>query len=223
MTDYSNIGKGGIVKEGIFNRFPVLIPATYGDNYWNNPRHNKLMIIGESNYLQDNADSVFKDPYAWYQGEITKPLIPKEKENDFKNEKSNYTPFDRLCDSMKTVLKTEFGAIYEEAVYYNYFLRPATGGRTFRHFCKPIDREVAGTALCGILEILEPDIVIFVSKYAYDEFIKHIGSTKYNNTQIEFVYHPSSKFQKWESNPKSKQKFEELLRNYWIKKDSDFV
>ena len=221
MGNYSNIGKGGFVKEGIFNRFPFLVPATYGENYWNNPRHNKLMIIGESNYLQDYTDSVFKDPDVWYQGEITKPLIPKEKEKYFKNEKSGYAPFDRLCDSMKSVLKTEFGTIYEEAVYYNYFLRPATGGRTFRHFCKPIDREIAGTALCGILEILKPDIVIFASKYAYDEFKNYIKSTKYNNTRIECVYHPSSKFQKWESNPNSKQKFEELLRKYWIKNKSE--
>lgn len=216
-NQYSNIGKDGIVKEGIFNRFPILEPVTLGDNYWKNPRHNKLMIIGESNYFPDNVNSVFKDPVAWYQGEITKPLIPKEMEDNVSNYKSGYPPFDRLRDSMKTVLKTEFDHIFDEAIYYNYFLRPATGGRTFRSFCKPIDRKVAGTALCGILEIVKPDIVIFASKYAYDEFTKYIKSSKYNDTRIEFVYHPSSTFHQWEKDPNSKQKFERLLKEYWIK------
>ena len=214
---YSNIGKDGIVKEGIFNCFPLLEPVTIGDNYWNNPRHNKLMIIGESNYFSDNVDSVFNDPEAWYRGEITKPLIPKDKETFFKNDKSGYPPFDRLRDSMKTVLKTEFGAIYEEAIYYNYFLRPATGAGSFKKFCKQIDREVAGTALCGILEIVTPNIVIFASKYAYDEFTKYIKSSIFNDTRIEFVYHPSDHFHKWENNPNSKQKFERLLKEYWLR------
>ena len=33
MVDYLKIGKGGIVKEGIFERFPDLVPAC-NDNYW---------------------------------------------------------------------------------------------------------------------------------------------------------------------------------------------
>ena len=213
---YSNIGKGGIVKEGIFVRFPDLIPAC-PKNWGESELHHKLMIVGESNYFDDNVDSVFKDPEAWYQGEITKPLIPNEElERKVSNYKSGYPPFDRLLDSMKTVLKTEFGAIYDEAIYYNYFLRPATGAVSFRKFCKQIDREVAGTALCGILEIVKPNIVIFVSKFAYDEFINYIKSQKYNDTRIEFVYHPSNRWRRWESNPNSKQKFERLLKEYWL-------
>ena len=65
MIDYSNIGKGGIVKEGVFNRFPDLIPA----GNWDSDKHKKLLVIGESNYFDDNVDSVFKNPEAWYKGE----------------------------------------------------------------------------------------------------------------------------------------------------------
>ena len=57
-------------------------------------------------------------------------------------------------------------AIYEEAMFYNYFLRPATvrgKNRRFEKDCAPIDNEVAGTALCGIIEIDKPDIVILAS------------------------------------------------------------
>ncbi len=238
-TRYDNIGKGGIVKEGIFVRFPELIPASR-DNYWNNPMHRKLMIVGESNYFEENVDSFFKDPEVWYRGEDTQHLIPENKKDLVKNWKADYLPFDRLRDSMNAVSNDlhHCGAIYEEAMYYNYFLRPAIGGETFRKFCKPIDCEVAGTALLGIIELDMPDIVIFASKYAYNEFRNYIKckigtcDCKYTvsdfknyfelagevNVRIEFVYHPSSRFQKWDKNENSKQKFERLLREYWIKK-----
>ena len=51
---YSNVGKGGIVKEGIFVRFPDLAPAGT-DNYWNSKTHGKLIIVGESNYFEDDV------------------------------------------------------------------------------------------------------------------------------------------------------------------------
>ena len=84
---YSNIGKGGIVKEGIFNRFPDLIPA-FSDNYWNNATHKRLMIVGESNYFDDNTDSVFKNPEEWYKGEDQQHLIPETKKTDVNNWKA---------------------------------------------------------------------------------------------------------------------------------------
>lgn len=65
MNRYSNIGKEGLIKEGVFVRFPELIPAGT-ENYWESSYHKKLLIIGESNYFEDNTDSVFKNPEAWY-------------------------------------------------------------------------------------------------------------------------------------------------------------
>ena len=76
---YSNIGKDGIIKEGIFVRFPDFEPASK-DNYWNSNKHRKLLIVAESSYFEDEAESVyksvFKDPVAWYTGEDTQHLIP---------------------------------------------------------------------------------------------------------------------------------------------------
>lgn len=220
MVDYSEIGKGGIVKEGIFERFPQLVPSSLPQNWGNSQSHNKLMIVMESNYFEDNVDSVFKDPEAWYMGDDTSHLIPKDCEYLVKNDKAGYRPFDRLRDSMKAVLKTEIGTIYEEALFYNYFLRPATvkgTNRSFKKDCTQLDRDVAGTALCGVLDILKPDIVIFASKFAYDEFLKYKKSVGFD-CKIDFVYHPSARFKyKWDLNPNSQQKFEKLLRDYWVK------
>ncbi|MBR5643914.1 MAG: hypothetical protein IKW77_06995 [Salinivirgaceae bacterium] len=225
---YNNIGKGGIVKEGIFVRFPDLSPASE-NNYWANPMHSKLMIVGESSYFPDSVPSVFKDPEAWYKGGDVQHLIPlsddpekpKKYINLVNNWKTETEHVDRLLNSLKEVSKMDIKTIYTEAMYYNYFLRPATdikGNQSFKKDCQSIDRDVAGTALCEILELDKPDIVIIASKYAYDEFQKYITKTKYvPKTRIEFVYHPTSHFQNWYKNVNSKQKFERLLKEYWIK------
>ena len=81
---YANIGKGAIVEEGVFVRVPELVPASL-DNYWNSKKHKKLLIVGESNYFEDDVDSVFKDPEAWYSGADKHHLIPEEKKKDVSN------------------------------------------------------------------------------------------------------------------------------------------
>ena len=131
---YANIGKGSIVEEGIFVRFPELVPASL-ENYWNSKKHKKLLIVGESNYFDDDVDSVFKDPQAWYSGAGKQYLVPEGKKKDVNNYKG-YKTFDRLSKTMNEVLnETLCEHVYEEAMFYNYFLRPATlrkNNRTFK-------------------------------------------------------------------------------------------
>jgi len=220
---YSNIGKDGIVKEGIFVRFPELIPAC-PENWGNSNLHRKLMIVGESNYFDDNADSVFKDPEAWYTGEDILHLIPDDYKVRVSNWKAEYPPFNNLCKSMNQVSEGfHYDTVYDGAMFYNYFLRPATvrnGNKSFKKDCTQMDREIAGIALCGIIEIDKPEIVVFVSKYAYSEFQKYIDSKMYpiGEIKIDFVYHPSRHFSWHHCNGNGKQKFERLLRDYWIVK-----
>ena len=219
---YSNIGKDGIVKEGIFARFPDLIPAC-PENWGISNLHRKLMIVGESNYFEDNVDSVFKDPESWYKGEDTQHLIPEDYKDKVSNWKAEYPPFNNLCKSMNQVAEGfHCDTVFDEAVFYNYFLRPATvrkGNRSFKKDCTQMDREVAGAALCEIMELVKPDIIVFVSKYAYQEFDKYIKSKGYDvkDTIIDFVYHPSRHFSWNHRNGNGKQKFERLLKEHWIK------
>ena len=234
---YSNIGKDGIVKEGIFVRFQELKPACL-DNWGYSDLHRKLMIVGESNYLDNIVDSVFKDPEAWYQGEAS---IIKQFLYDQKKKVSTwkyYRTFSKLCKVMNEVANTHCKSVYEEAAFYNYFLRPATvrgTDKSFKKDCGQLDRDVAGTALCGVIDILVPNIVIFASKYAYDEYkdyVKHSDNTnirfvnedKYlelveHNTKarIDFVNHPAARGDNnWYKSENSKQKFERLLKEYWL-------
>ena len=73
---YSGICKE-TVKEGVFERFPELIPAI-GEHYWRAAeQHCKLLLIGESNYFDEKfiSSSVFMDDEKWYKMETGK-LIP---------------------------------------------------------------------------------------------------------------------------------------------------
>lgn len=216
MIDYSNIGKGGIVKEGVFNRFEILRPALL-DNYWSD-KHSKLMIVAESNYLGDDVDCVFKDPNLWYQGDDSRiKQLLKDQEKKVSNWKY-YRTFTKLCKVMNEVANIDCKSVYEEAVFYDYFLRPATvkGTKSFEKDCTQLDRDVAGTALCGVIDILKPDIVIFASKYAFNEFEKFKLSAGFEtDIIIDFVIHPASP--NWSKSEDGKQKFEHLLKQYWIK------
>ena len=61
----------------------------------------------------------------------------------------------------------------------------------FEKNCKPIDCEVAYSALCGIIEVIKPDIVIFVSKFAWGKFEEYrkMGNKQFENISIDYVNH----------------------------------
>jgi len=215
-----------LIPKGIFNRFRQLRPAI-GKNYGMN-NLNKLLVVAESNYFKDDLEtkSVFKDAEKWYFDENCL-LIPDEKEKDVQSwVDENRTPFNNISKSMKEVLneaniKYDDGLLEEFSYYKNYFLRPASvkgTDRSFKKDCKQIDREIAGIALCGIIDIIKPDILIFTSKYAWEEFTKYCQNANlvFENTEIHFVCHPSSPH--WNNkNGSGKQNFESLLRKYWLR------
>lgn len=216
-----------LIPEGIFNRFRELEPA-FGKNYGMN-NLKKLLIVAESNYFEDDLEkeSVFKDPEKWYHGKNC-PLIPEKKKDNVSSWiGEGYPIFNNIFDSIRTVLdesnikyEKTYYLLDEFAFYKNYFLRPASRkgkNLSFEKDCKQIDRDVAGYALCGIIDIIQPNIVIFVSKYAYDEFNLYCSQNnkKFDNCIIEYTNHPSRPAS-W-SDENGKQKFENLLREYWVK------
>lgn len=216
-----------LISKGVFNRFRELEPAI-GKNYGMN-NLNKLLVVAESNYFEDDLEtrSVFKDAEKWYSDENCL-LIPDEKKDDVSSWiGEGYGIFDKIFKSMKIVLneaniKYDDYLLEEFSFYKNYFLRPASRkvkDLSFKKDCKPIDREIAGIALCGIIDIIKPDILIFTSKYAWEEFTKYCQNANrvFENTEIHFVYHPSNHFSWNNKNGFGKPKFESLLREYWLR------
>jgi hypothetical protein len=180
-------------------------------------------LVGESNYFEDKFESIsdFKDFKNWYTSENCR-LIPEEKKNDVSNWKGG-GGHNNIFRSMKKVL-TEMGFekldkdLLWEAAYYNYFLRPASVTKSSKCFdkdCQEIDCQVSYLALRGIIDEIEPDIVIFVSMYSHDKFMEYFKQEEshYKSVYIDYVNHFSNAC--W-SQPNGKQKFENLLREYWF-------
>lgn len=218
---YAHIGKGGIVKEGIFVRFPELIPAV-GDNYWRaDGKHCKLLLVAESNYFNDGdiAHSDFLDAEKWYTAPDVR-LIPDYRVKDVSNH-IGYKTFDKVFAIMNRVLdKNGIDHLdgLAEASFYNYFLRPAYKNGGHKGFIpQPIDCEVAGEALAGIIDTIAPGLIIFLSKKAYLSFrdyhnAKHIV---YENIVIDHINHSAFWWNK-NGGQYGKARFESLLKTYWI-------
>ncbi len=219
----SQIGKGGIVREGIFVRFPDLLPAVR-EHYWREDgRHGKLLLIGESNYFSDRdlSQSDFLDTELWYRGEGAK-LIPEYRKKDVNND-IGYKTFNKVFKIMGKVLDDNgIGHLdgLAEAAFYNYFLRPAyNDGKTKGFKPLPIDKEVAGEALVGIIRCINPDLVVFLSKLAFLSFENYLKSKSFvfNGLRIEQVSHPSSPWwNRWDG-ALGKAKLEDILRNVWVR------
>lgn len=216
---FNEIGKGGIVKEGIFVRFPELMPVCR-EHYWREDgKHKKLLMVGESNYFDDNdvPYSDFRDATRWYEDADAK-LIPAYRVKDVSND-IGYKTFDKVFAVMGKVLAEhgiEHGEGLAEGAFYNYFLRPALAEGGNRGF-KPenIDNEVAGVALAGIIQVISPDIIIFLSKKAYLAFKAYCerNALLYANIYIDHLSHPSSS---WWYRYECAKRFEDLLNKYWI-------
>ena len=223
--DLKEIGKGGIVEEGVFVRFPELVPA-WGNHFWREDRaHKKMLLIGESNYF-DDADIPYSDflqPQEWYRNPDAK-LIPEYRKTDVSNWKG-YRTFTRVYDCMNRVLDEQHIAhdkyALGESAFYNYFLRPAHDiGRRKQFVPQPVDLDVSGEALTGVIRVLSPDLIVFLSKLAYSSFLKYCSEKNivWERIVVEQVNHPASwRFHNAEKSAcYGKVKFEGLLRKYWI-------
>ena len=184
-----------------------------------------MLLVGESNYFDDSdiPNSDFLDSIKWYKAEDAK-LIPDYAQTKVSNYIGNYRTFDKFFSIMGKVLE-EAGIEYltglEESAFYNYFLRPAYNDGKHKGFIpQNIDRKVSGISLSGILDKLNPDLVIFLSKKAYSEFGKFCSQNNviHENIVIEHVSHPASIWWNRDGGIRGKAKFKQLLKEFWIKK-----
>lgn len=218
--------KSSIVSEGIFERFPLLIPKA-GKHYWREDgRHCKMLLVGANNYFdkpEDKKESVFSNSELWYTGKDVK-LIPSYRENDVNNFKGN-TCFDKAFVLANNILKEDidFSNSMREFAFYNYYLRPAEGTDVQHDYFDRNDKIVAGEALTGIINKLAPDIVIFLIKRAYNDFgwyrIDYLKNETiaFNGVHIDVVACPSSQWWNRDGGKHGRAKFENLLREHWIK------
>lgn len=146
-----------------------------GKNYFENK--NRVIIVGESHYLsQELNNKITCEQWYNYDYQITdeiknKYLNTRNVLNWYPNQKTlkAYRIFYNLENTYRTVFNDV--NLFKECVYLNYFQRPAEStGDSIR--VNLMDREVAYDNFKCVIQLLEPNKVIFVSKLAYKNFCK---------------------------------------------------
>ena len=206
-----------------FVKYPAMIP--FIGEYYQSPKHKKLLLIGESFYLP-NETTVHHSPEMWYKSDQS--CLSKD-EIEWINCNSLLTgPWDptkghkmyiNLDNAIKSLeVETEKRAI-DEIAFVNYFQRPAVGaGNSFKNCCEPKDKNISFDVMKQIITILDPDVIIIVSKYSWDAGGKQL-KVIFPNKNIDFTCHPVSSNKNWWDNksyPHGKEKFIKLLKENFI-------
>jgi hypothetical protein len=152
-----------------FNKMPQMIPWV-GENYGIN--YKKLLLIGESHYLS-YASKIQLDAEKWYSS-ISKDLHDTEIAMTFtrkvlsENFKQN-SIWRNTAGKFKKVypeINQKKENIFVNFAFYNYFQRPAEEqGKSINVLDK--DKEEANKTFLHVIDVLEPDIIIFTSSKAW--------------------------------------------------------
>ena len=184
-----------------YRSHPYMLPFV-GDDY-DSSNHKKLLLIGESHYVPEGS-TVHHNANAWYNGA---PVLNQE-EQMWCNTRGtrgsgHFGPEINRC--LNLVLPSGNG--WDQVAFLNYFLRPADCTMGIADLWdsyggKNEDCEQAIRNFVNVLEILKPDLFVFLSatacRQAEDEdYPRVFGDNLWDFTEargIEYIYtnHPSS-------------------------------
>lgn len=180
-----------------YQNFPCMMPYI-GKNY--GPKK-KIMLIAESHYLPFDS-TISQDPRIWY----------KANQQDLNNtEKAwistrdilagDWTPpghmiFKELNTRMNGIVGSKNSRPMTNVVVMNAFQRPAPeSGESIKNFSCVEDFKVGAKTVQQVIEITEPDLVLFVSKYSWDNIRWKLP--KNSNIQYDYVCHPGTGGRYW--------------------------
>lgn len=203
---------------GFYRNFPQMMPWV-GSEFENN-KHKRILFIGESHYLPEDAEENLLTPEGWYnQGEYS--LDASSKEYGWTNTReivglnkrekghSIYLEVEkalRIAKGADNILM-ETTNMFKYVGFYNYFLRPAYKNDSIKKTCKEWDLKIAHDAFEGILSILKPDFVYFLSVFAWKSHKKY--NNDFKNVIIDYSPHPACRW--WHTKKYKLNGNEELL------------
>ena len=182
-----------------YRNFPVMQPYV-GKNYKINSL--KILLIGESHYLPPGA-TISQNPEKWYQ--LTQRDLTKD-EIAYINTRNilsgNWKPaghmlFRELENRMAKFYDISKSRAMTNVAFMNGFQRPAPiKGGSLRKSCKPIDCKIGDETIKKVIEFLKPNLVIFVSKFAWDKLRSDLPKQR-STLKYEFVCHPGTGGRYW--------------------------
>ena len=195
-----------------YQKFPVMKPFV-GKNFGQG-NSRKIMFVAESHYLPPNS-TISRIPEKWYKSN-QKYLTNEEIEwiNTRKILGGNWKPaghmiFRELDTRMSEFMNVEKFRAMTNVAFMNGFQRPAPEtGDSIKNFCKPIDYKIGANTIKEVVNIIEPDLVIFVSKLSWDKLRWKIPKSK-SEVKYDFVCHPGTGGRYWHS-----KKYEHGLKKF---------
>jgi hypothetical protein len=210
-----------------YKRFPALRPYV-GQNYGKNSCK-KLMLIAESHYLPQTS-TINKDADKWYkatQADLnpvelswmnTRSLLKGDWADD------GQMIYRELNLRLSEFINTSASRAMTNVVFMNGFQRPAPNtGDSIKKFCTEQDYEVGAKTIKQVVSIVEPDLVLFVSKLAWDKLRwklpKEINGKKY---KYDFVCHPGTGGKHWhrKTYDHGVRKFQRLVKELYTISDN---
>ena len=166
-----------------YNQYPEMRPFV-GAEYELAKQHGcALLVIGESHYLPQYS-TVHKDASSWYRGNHlclneeergwinTSEIIMDELPHGFPNKahvifKSGAQKINEYGPRF-----SDYRNIFSYIVFYNFFLRPANEGDSLKNILVPEDTDVAHEYFKFMLQTYNPDGLIFLSRFAFEQCSK---------------------------------------------------
>lgn len=210
-----------------YSGHPYLVPFV-GANYDNSAKHRKLLLVGESHYMEKEV-TVHRDVEGWYDYPPTEEHFNSTWCTPQITCKDPHTGVFRQTitrELSKILVNLSDDKVWDEVAFLNYFLRPSDEcGKALSP--KPRDREEAIKVFAKNTEILLPDVIVFVGVNAYkaadacEMFREARGEHKIRCT---CVYNPSYG---WWNRPMSRQyddakgktagaHFCDYLKEHWL-------
>lgn len=220
MNESSNVYDEKLMKAEIFKKIPAFLPYV-GPNYKADD-HSKLLLIAKNFYLPEISD-IHLDSDKWYnctQKDLTKEEITwincrdllqcdwvslghkiyRELNRCFDSEKLKYT--DRPISTIS---------------FMNGFLRPGDYQIQSKDYFTPIDFECAINTITFVINTIQPNHVIFTSKYLWDKVGRKIDINKVS-AKLDCTCSPVDP-RHWDvqSYPDGHKKFLEILDKHFYK------
>ena len=219
--------KNGLLSIDFYQSFPMMIPFI-GD-YYISDNHKRMLLVGESFYFPDES-TIHLDAEKWYnysKDDLT-TTIDGEEEREWINcdgllRNPNWNKGHKMYINLNNSIKKtnlDFKARpIDEVAFTNFFVRPAIKGKSIQNYANKSDIEKdiqkANEVLENVLGILKPDVLIFVSKYAFECVSKNIFD-KFTNMKLDFFSHPCSRCWNCKDSSRGRYAFLKLLNEYFV-------
>lgn len=190
-----------------------------GNNYGKH-KNPKILLIGESNYLPMKS-KIHKKAEKWYMSteqELTSEEIDwihcrQLLECDW--EANGHMIYRELNKNLEEHFENkENQRAMTNIAYINGFQRPSPEtGESIKNFLTQLDYEKSADVLSQVIKIIKPDVIIFVSKLAWDKL--HLKLQFDKNIKLDFTCHHGTGGRYWHNKDykHGKKKFNRIIKS----------